>query len=59
MAKIKITLKKSIISSTEKQKANIKALGLKKIGSSVEHDDKPHIRGMVKKISHLATVEEI
>jgi large subunit ribosomal protein L30 len=59
MAKIRITLKKSTISTTKRQKANIKALGLSKIGSSVEHEDKPQIRGMANKVLHLVTVEEI
>jgi len=59
MAKIKITLKKSIISTTKRQKANIKALGLSKIGSNVEHEDRPQIRGMINKVLHLVTIEEI
>ncbi len=59
MANLKITLVKSIIKSKEKQVATIKALGLKKIGSSVEQKDNPQIRGMLDKVSHLVSVEEI
>lgn len=57
--KLKITLKKSTISCLKNQKANIEALGLKKIGSFKIHNDTPQIRGMVNKVSHLVTVEEV
>ena len=59
MAKLKITLVKSINKAKEDQVATVKALGLKKIGSSVEQNDNPQIRGMIKKVSHLVSVEEI
>ncbi len=57
--KIKITLVKSTISSKKNQLANVEALGLRKIGSSNELTDNIQIRGMIKKVSHLVTVEEI
>jgi large subunit ribosomal protein L30 len=56
---LKITLVKSINKAKEGQVANIKALGLKKIGSFVEHNDNPQTRGMINKVSHLVSVEEI
>jgi large subunit ribosomal protein L30 len=59
VAKLRITLKKSVIKSKDAQIATIKALGLKKIGSSVEQQDNPQIRGMINKVSHLISVEEI
>lgn len=59
MAKLKITLVKSINKSKEDQVATVKALGLKKIGSSVEQNDNPQMRGMIRKVSHLVSVEEI
>ena len=59
MAKLKITLVKSINKAKEDQVATVKALGLKKIGSCVEQQDNPQIRGMIKKVSHLVAVEEI
>ncbi|MDD4378153.1 MAG: 50S ribosomal protein L30 [Eubacteriales bacterium] len=59
MAKLKITLKRSMIGSKEDQIATVKALGLKKIRDVVEHEDTPQIRGMVNKISHMLEVEEI
>lgn len=59
MAKLKITLKKSINKAKEKQVATVKALGLKKIGSFVEQQDNDQIRGMINKVSHLVSVEEV
>lgn len=58
MAKLKITLVKSINKAKEGQVATIKALGLKKIGSTVEQNDNPQIRGMINKVSHLVSVDE-
>jgi len=59
VSKLKITLVKSINKAQDKQVANVKALGLKKIGSFVEKTNTPQIRGMINKVSHLVAVEEI
>lgn len=59
MAKIKITQVKSTIDRPKRQKDTVKALGLKKVNTSVEHDASPQILGMVEKVMHLVTVEEI
>lgn len=59
MARLKITLIKSTNKAREDQKMTIRALGLKKIGSSVERDDIPQVRGMIRKVSHLVSIEEI
>lgn len=59
MAKLRITYSKSAIGYDKSQKATVKALGLKKLHQTVEHDDSPAIRGMVDKVSHLVTVEEV
>jgi large subunit ribosomal protein L30 len=59
VAKLKITLKKSTNNCKQNQKATVKALGLKRIGSSVEQQDNPQIRGMIRTVSHLVSVEEI
>ena len=59
MAKLKITLVKSTIGRKADQIATVKALGLKKIRDVVEQNDTPQIRGMLNKVSHLITVEEI
>ena len=59
MAKLKMTLVKSVIGSKKDQIATVEALGLKKIRDVKEHADNPQIRGMVNKVSHLVKCEEI
>ena len=60
MAKmIKITLTKSTIGASPKQRKVVEALGLKKMHHSVELADTPQTRGAVAKVSHLVTVEEL
>ncbi len=59
MAKLKIKLVKSIIGRNKDQIDTVKALGLKKIQSVVEHEDNPAIKGMVRKVIHLIEVEEV
>ena len=60
MAKmVKITLTKSTIGATPKQRKVAEALGLKKMQRSVELQDTPQTRGAVAKIEHLVTVEEL
>ncbi len=56
---IKVTLIKSTIGCLKNQKANIEALGLRKIGSSNTFKDDVIVRGMIRKVSHLVKVEEI
>jgi large subunit ribosomal protein L30 len=57
--KLKITYKKSVIGGNPKQQGTIRALGLRKLNQSVEHEDTPVIRGMIHRVSHLITVEEV
>jgi large subunit ribosomal protein L30 len=59
MAKLKVTQIRSTIERKEPQKRTIKALGLGRIRKTVVHDDTPQIRGMIRAVSHLVTVEEI
>ena len=59
MAKIKITLVKSSIGSTKRQKLILESLGLHKLHQTVEHEASPSIMGMVDKMKHLVQVEEI
>lgn len=60
MAKqLKITLKKSIIGRNQRQRKTIEALGLKKIGQTIVHDDTPQIRGMIHKTDFMLDVEEV
>jgi len=58
LAKLKVTLKKSVIGCKKDQIATVEALGLKKIRDVKEHADTPQIRGMINKVSHLLMVEE-
>jgi large subunit ribosomal protein L30 len=58
MAKIKITKRRSAINRSQRQKRTLEALGLRKIGQTVEHDPSPNILGMVEKVKHLVSVEE-
>ena len=58
MAKIKITLTKCLFGRKQDQIATVKALGLKKLNSSVEKEATPQIEGMVTKVRHLVSVEE-
>ena len=58
MAKLKITLTKSLIGRKKDHIATVNALGLKKINSIVEHEDTPQIKGMINKVSYLLQVEE-
>jgi large subunit ribosomal protein L30 len=59
MAKIRITQVKSKNGKPERQKKTLAALGIRKLNHSVEHEATPQILGMVDKIRHLITVENI
>ena len=60
MAKtLKITLVKSTIGASPKQKKTLEALGLKKLHHSVELADSAAVRGAIAKVSHLLSVEEL
>ena len=59
MAKIKLTQVRSSIGATKHQKAILAALGLRKRLQTVEHETRPEIMGMVTKMRHLITVEEV
>ena len=57
-AVLKLKLVKSLIGSTKRQRETVKGLGLRKIRGSVELQDTPEIRGMVKKVLHLIEVKK-
>lgn len=59
MSKIKITQVKSGIDRPERQKRTLVALGLRKLNSSVEVEATEQIKGMVAKVAHLITIEEV
>ena len=55
---LRITLVKSPIGYSQRQKDTVRALGLRRMNQTVEQSDTPVIRGMVTKISHLLKIEE-
>jgi large subunit ribosomal protein L30 len=57
--KLRITQTRSVIDRPQDQKATVRALGLHRIRDSVVKADRPEIRGMVRKVSHLVSVEEV
>ncbi len=59
MTKVKVTQIKSVIDRPKSQKATMKALGLRKMNQSVEHDGSPQVLGMINKIKHLVKIEEV
>jgi large subunit ribosomal protein L30 len=59
MAILKITQVRSKIGIKPKQRGTLRALGLRRIDHTVEHADKPEIRGMLAKVPHLVRVEEV
>lgn len=58
MAKLKITLKRSLISEKQNMKDTVRNLGLRKIGQSVVREDRPEVLGQIRTVRHLVEVEE-
>jgi len=56
---LKVTLKKSVIGYDKRQRATVRALGLGKVGSSAVHTESPSILGMIRKVPHLLSVENL
>lgn len=57
--KIKITMVKSYIGRPQKQRQILRGMGLGKLNKTVLLDDTPEIRGMIRKVSHLVSMEEL
>jgi large subunit ribosomal protein L30 len=55
---VRVTLVRSPIGYTKDQKKTVLALGLRRIHQTVEHEDNPALRGMIRKVIHLLRVEE-
>jgi large subunit ribosomal protein L30 len=55
---LRVTLIKSPIGFTKDQKATVRALGLRRMHQTVEHNDTPALRGMLTKVIHLLRIEE-
>jgi large subunit ribosomal protein L30 len=59
MATLRVTQVRSRIGIKPKQRGTLRALGLRRINHTVEHQDRPEIRGMIARVPHLVTVEEV
>ncbi|WP_285892245.1 50S ribosomal protein L30 [Brachybacterium sillae] len=59
MMQLKVTQVRSVIGGNQTQRATLRGLGLKRIGDVVVKEDRPEIRGMIRAVTHLVTVEEV
>src|SRR5579862_6658453 len=57
--KLRVTWVKSAIGHNQRQKATVRALGLRRLNHVVVHNDTPSIRGMLHAVAHLVTVESV
>lgn len=57
--RLRVTQVRSVIGRTQSQRATLRSLGLRRIRDSVDQPDRPEIRGMIRSVSHLVTVEEV
>ena len=57
--KLKVKQIRSAIGRLKNQKRTVRALGLRRLGHTVEHNDTPVIRGMINTVKHLVQVEEV
>lgn len=58
-AVLKITQTRSVIGAIAAHRDTLRTLGLRKIGDTVEKEDRPEFRGMVRSVAHLVSVEEV
>ena len=58
MAAVKITQVRSSIGQSQRHRGTLRALGLGRIGRTVEHEESPQLAGMLRKVRHLVSVEE-
>lgn len=59
MSKVKLTQVKSVIGRPQRQRDTLIALGLRKMNASSVRETSPQIMGMIAKVNHLITVEEV
>jgi large subunit ribosomal protein L30 len=59
MAKLKLSQVRSSIGGQRGQRETLRSLGLRRIGDTAVQEDRPEIRGMIAKVTHLVTVEEV
>jgi len=55
---VRVTLVRSPIGYPEPQKRTVRALGLRRMNQTIEHEDSPAVRGMITKVVHLVRIEE-
>jgi large subunit ribosomal protein L30 len=58
-SRLRVTLVRSAIGTKPKQRGTLRALGLRRLNQTVEHADRPEVRGMLARVPHLVTIEEI
>ena len=58
MSKVRITQVRSEIGQSRRHRGTLRALGLRKIGRTVEHDESPVLAGMLRKVRHLVKIEQ-
>jgi large subunit ribosomal protein L30 len=58
MSKVKVTQTRSQIGQSQRHRGTLRALGLGRIGRSVEHEESPSLAGMLRKVRHLVKVED-
>jgi large subunit ribosomal protein L30 len=59
MSKLRVTQVRSVIHRPKDQKDTVRRLGLHRINDSIVKEDRPEIRGMIRKVQHLVSVEEV
>ncbi len=59
MTSLKVRQIRSDVGGRQNQRATLRTLGLRKIGDETIRDDRPEVRGMIKTVAHLVTVEEV
>ena len=59
MSKLKVSQLKSSIGCKANQRETLRTLGLRRIGDVSSHEDRPEVRGMIAKVTHLVAVEEV
>ena len=59
MARLKVTQTRSGVATKQNMRETLRTLGLKRIGDVVVKEDRPEIRGMIRTVTHLVSVEEV
>lgn len=59
MTQLKVTLHHGYVGQTKRQRETLRTLGLRKIHQSVVRPDNPSVRGLIAKVAHLVSVEEV